>query len=125
MLTDEELKQIENEIDYHERDSTCLSVMSCCSAADHAKTLLDEVKRLRSRDTWLSPWISVEERLPEPEHKGKSLSADVLVLSLDNGVSLGYYSITSGWYDYQDGDGISRSSITEITHWMPLPEPPK
>lgn len=54
-------------------------------------------------------WISVEDRLPEP-------GVDVLAAYRDRHINMG----TAGddWLeeDIEDGD---------ITHWMPLPEPPK
>ena len=56
-------------------------------------------------------WISVEERLPEN---------DDAVLIMDNGIGMGYYNIYSDeWTDCETADTI------RVTHWMPLPEPPK
>ena len=50
-------------------------------------------------------WIPVEERLPD-------IGIEVLVYSEDDGVCVDYYGGDSfGYYD--------------VTHWMPLPEPPK
>ena len=51
-------------------------------------------------------WVSVEDRLPEPTYC-------VLVYTTD-------YSIE---VDALDSDGEWMSF--EVTHWMPLPEPPK
>lgn len=57
-------------------------------------------------------WISVEERVPENDD-------DVLIIT-EFGISMGYYDIYRDyWVDYTNGD----SNI--VTHWMPLPEPPK
>lgn len=57
-------------------------------------------------------WVSVEERLPAPTER--------LVLVYDcTGVNMAWYSYAMGW-KYRTGlPGV------EITHWMPLPEPPK
>ena len=57
-------------------------------------------------------WASVEERLPAPTEN--------LVLVYDcTGVNMAWYSYAMGW-KYRTGlPGV------EITHWMPLPEPPK
>lgn len=57
-------------------------------------------------------WVSVEERLPAPTEN--------LVLVYDcTGVNMAWYSYAMGWM-YRTGlPGV------EITHWMPLPEPPK
>lgn len=56
-------------------------------------------------------WISVEERMPENDD-------DVLVFS-SSGIGLGYYSRCGYWVDYVNTNDEC------ITHWMPLPEPPK
>ena len=61
-----------------------------------------------------SPWISVEERLPEPEKevivlaKDKYIDIDQLV---DNG--------EDGCYWLKNNEWICRN---KITHWMPIPE---
>ena len=50
-------------------------------------------------------WIPVTERLPE-------IGIVVLVYSEDNGICVDYY----------DGDLFG---YHDITHWMPIPQPPK
>ena len=70
-------------------------------------------------DTGLAPeevqqmrWIPVEERLPKPQENP--------VIACDyTGVCLAWYSPTMGW-KYRTG-----LSGVDITHWMPLPSPPK
>lgn len=75
--------------------------------------ILDEKKYL--------PWISVKDRYP---NEGDN------VLTLSDG------SIQIGFLYYDDGDPIDSSGITfrdhqdnydieYVTHWMPLPQPPK
>ena len=50
-------------------------------------------------------WIPVTERLPD-------IGIEVLIYSEDDGICMDYYGGDSfGYYD--------------VTHWMPLPEPPK
>ena len=79
----------------------------------------------------MSEWISVKERLPEElerTHPGWSYcvrpSEDVLVyLRWEK-------RQTVAWYSYADGNWATVDERTiydydEITHWMPLPEPPK
>ena len=60
-------------------------------------------------------WISVKERLPENEKC-------VLVYSQDGGVAEGKYNARfKEWVQF-------RWNVTElknVTHWMPLPKPPK
>ena len=60
-------------------------------------------------------WISVEERLPEPQK---------LVLCIwervDDGWNYGFarYQREDVWY-------VSNEGMPRVTHWMPLPEAPK
>ena len=70
-------------------------------------------------DTGLTPeevqqmrWIPVEERLPEPTEN------PVLVHDY-SGVSVAWHSKTMGWV-YKTG-----LPCVDVTHWMPLPQPPK
>lgn len=58
-------------------------------------------------------WISVEERLPEPYK-------DVLVLNW-NRVRMGYYAEDCEAWAVND----MITNTEEVTHWMPLPEPPE
>ena len=57
----------------------------------------------------MSEWISVKDRLPKPFES-------VLVFR-DGKISIDY-SEENGWFAY-DFNG------KRVTHWMPLPEPPK
>ena len=60
-------------------------------------------------------WISVEERLPEDYE-------DVVII-MRNGASSWYrvaYREYGGW-----SFGGGRRVTDEVTHWMPLPEPPE
>ena len=77
-------------------------------AIEHAKTL-DYVPRQQ--------WISVKDDLPAC---GVS---SVLVCYEDGIVVMADWShdILGNWWFYTDGE----YDIDEITHWMPLPEPPK
>ena len=69
-----------------------------------------------------SPWISVKERLPE-------LRTDVLVYR-KNLWSMGGYIAVDRMYVRQEDDepmwsGDDVTWMSKVTHWMPLPEPPK
>jgi len=91
--------------------------------------LLEEFKQIHSQ---IPRWISVEERLPEniaPVYEHDMNNAVLLYTPVD-----GYVHI--GWYvrrDYRGRDvwhtlSAMRSHQTltkKVTHWMPLPEPPK
>jgi hypothetical protein len=74
-----------------------------------------------------SKWISVEERLPEP-NVGCIVAAKVgNRMVTDFAERVAYYNLrtqetTYAWeimHDWDEGEGC------EITHWMPLPEAPK
>lgn len=60
-------------------------------------------------------WISVDDRLPEKQ-------ADVVALSNKNG---GYMFV--GYRGYISGEWMENGAlhVGDVTHWMPLPQPPK
>lgn len=118
----------------------CCSAMCCgeckydadgdfCSSDTVLKDAIAMIERIESeRDAALAKvpkWISVEERLPEPyQHvivhvrhtekwRGKAKPEDCWHV-VEEDCWLG-----DGWDCNADED------IHEITHWMPLPEPPK
>ena len=73
----------------------------------------------------MSEWISVEERLPELKHKDDSgrLYSDYVLVVID------YNALRSVTIDeYNQTKSTKRKHWAEhnknITHWMPLPEPP-
>lgn len=64
-----------------------------------------------------SGWISVEERLPP------RCQMDVLVYTkgiFRYDMKIYFGKNKGGW-----GDGCNKGQPYEVTHWMPLPEPPK
>ena len=69
----------------------------------------------------MSEWISIEERLPEPYQDvlfyGKG--HDPLVGKTRGETCIGYYRNAFRF------DGRDSVEVAEVTHWMPLPEPPK
>ena len=74
-------------------------------AADH----------LTANDMTVQEWISVKERLPED-------SRSVILCTRSRIVGVGFYSKTTrNWVQHYSGGGI----YVDVTHWMPLPEPPK
>lgn len=68
-----------------------------------------QVYRLAEEIEYQSPWISVEERLPE-EH------TDVIVT---DGRNVAYCK------KYGDGFYTNIGKCCNVTHWMPIPELPK
>ena len=81
-----------------------------CDSADGVRG--DAITYIQQLESQVPKWISVEERLPENDN-------DVLIMT-PTGVSIGYCNIYCGyWADYINDED------DHITHWMPLPEPPK
>ena len=56
-------------------------------------------------------WIPVTERLPE-------VWKDALVYRADGNFSIEFRCLSDGW-------SFDNDIMEEVTHWMPLPEPPK
>ena len=57
-------------------------------------------------------WISIDERLPQD-------GEEALVYAGNRGVMIGLYdSVLQVWLDYE-------CCGLKVTHWQPLPEPPK
>lgn len=63
-------------------------------------------------------WISVKDRLPELETQG--CSVDVLFTE-DGKTFFGYVCFSDNVFRCQSTDEYCH----QVTHWMPLPEPPK
>ena len=58
-------------------------------------------------------WVRCEERLPDD-------SRDVIIFHTSGIVGVGSF-IRPNWYQWYSGGGLP----VDVTHWMPLPEPPK
>ena len=76
-----------------------------------------ENAELRAR---VPQWISVDDRLPEPKHEFDARNWYLVALS--NGVvkELAYEFHNHSVFGYG-----WRETAYPVTHWMPLPEPPK
>lgn len=84
---------------------------------------------MSSKENFNNGWISVKERMPE-------LDQYVLVMTEIGGLSLAEWTPREGWLSpflvrdtgyidiYFDSFFIE-THIDTITHWMPLPQPPK
>ena len=59
----------------------------------------------------MSKWISVKDRMPETYD-------DVLILDAFNNMFTGYY-------EHQEWHDNYGCAADDVTHWMPLPEPPE
>ena len=62
----------------------------------------------------MAEWIPVTERLPQ-------IGRNVLIFSIKGYCAEGYFN-GSGWSQYRWCAWINPQ---EVTHWMPLPEPPE
>lgn len=70
-------------------------------------------------ETPQSPWISVKERLPEPEK-------EVIILNGRKQIDIDHLTDDGeGGYYWWKSDDIIWCDDDEITHWMPIPELPK
>ena len=77
----------------------------------------------------MSEWISVKERQPEPNTEVTVYSSEIAatdaflqgIIKFTPGVRRGYYlaGILQKWRV------IGVNGVCEVTHWMPLPDPPK
>ena len=65
-------------------------------------------------------WISIEERKPKEEKGRKGFSVNVLVTDGIR-VKIGFYIFK--YSIFECGEYINKD-LDEVTHWMPLPEPP-
>lgn len=70
----------------------------------------------------MSDWISVKERLPEEDFDGfydKNGEYPTFIVMIDVGVIPATLQFNgTEWIDED-------SNVYNVTHWMPLPEPPK
>ena len=85
-------------------------------AADRIETQAKEIEKLRGQ---LPRWIPAEERLPEDR-------SDVLVVAYWHerwGAYMGWCAPERAAWSVHVGIG-DRNDVA-VTHWMPLPEPPK
>ena len=92
-----------------------------CKTISPTITVGEQADFLIANGVTVQEWISVKDRLPEPE-------TDVIAFAGD------YIDILSYRYDrrgnlafmYMDDSGWWHERIRpSVTHWMPLPQPPK
>lgn len=88
----------------------CKHLMKCSEILKEACAFRKAAEVLYNAGYRKQEWISVEERLPD--RQGYFLITDEA-----GGVMVALWMKQLGW--------ISNFSANKITHWMPLPEPPK
>ena len=69
-------------------------------------------------------WIPVTERLPQGAD-GKSLCKNVIAYTIDGQVVPGWLNGACWYLLLQNDTAFTRLERDCVTHWMPLPEPPK
>ena len=92
--------------------------IGACERAEAYRNCIWEINEAPTIDGW----ISVKDRLPDEEdYRSCHENWDGCVIWTNGSdIGLGWYSMTTGdWADIYDCD------IDDVTHWMPLPEPPK
>ena len=94
------------------------------SAVMAARQMLPELLKLRAAHAW----IKTSERMPEPEKAVLIVSTEELAC-VDVCTAKCYISVTGAlvWEHYDPATGEAGEDIAAInvTHWQPLPEPPK
>ena len=80
-------------------------------------------------------WISVDDRLPEINDKERDWSVTVLFRTIQGHIYSGYRNVGSLKQSYYDDDCTPPYWLEEsenldfmedeVTHWMPMPQPPK
>lgn len=95
-------------------DSLCRHICRSCKLAEN---IVDD---LISNGVTVQEWISIDDRLPEYSNDG---FADA-VLVTDGFVQHMAYFVGGEWRFAESGE-IKEPMWYRITHWMPLPQPPK
>ena len=125
MADNEYIKRSEVVCLIEEKIKRCDTVLETLAFA----SLRTKVMGLRSADVEpMAGWISVEERLPDNDW-GKHWKERkyYLVFTKPSGlmnVAVYGYKEHDWWID-RNSCVLDKKNYKEVTHWMPLPEPPK
>lgn len=113
MKTPEEIKEWLKGCDDKSNCSRCPNGYQC----DRDAYTLAYIQQLEAQ---VPKWISVDERLPKPHDDG---SVDGVLVTDGALIHMAYYS-NDQWYFCSNGE-MKKDMFYEVTHWMPLPEPPE
>jgi hypothetical protein len=105
----------------------------CHNAAEAIEELIDKLNHADDQIDRLVEaaeerrWIPVSERLPIGGDDSGAICENVCLLMDDGTVSCGWMNgITKKvYYLNARDDVVIKAPITRVTHWMPLPQPPK
>ena len=101
-------------------DMASISHIECSGAGARYNYYNDALEALEKQ----SKWISVEERLPRGAN-GIDFCVLVLVYTQEQCITAGWNNDGTWHLINWDNDFITEHSADFVTHWMPLPEPPK
>ena len=101
-------------------DSLCRHIDKSCKLAEN---IADD---LISNGVTVQEWISVDDRLPENDENDWVLAQVVE----DNGFMhipkvMEYRQQINDWFEETYGWLSEHNGLFSVTHWMPLPNPPK
>lgn len=101
-----------------DKDTAAVEALRAYANATDNKTLAEDIYSWVGKGEPVQAWISVKDRLPHAEY---GESDEVLTVD-EHGIIDVLYFDGSCWCH---PTGEVRYKGTKITHWMPLPQPPK
>lgn len=97
---------------------------SLCQSRFHCDLEAEALEYIQQLEEKVPKWISVEERLPEKLNDNNQMYITEEVIGFDGECAyIGQYKVYKydGHLTFFDGNYFR----DDITHWMPMPEPPK
>lgn len=126
--------------EYIERESAIEAIMSEPPDAHYPQWYAEKIKSIPAADVApVQKWISVKDRLPEPEQEVILCTREIETYGRHNEKKKIYRNIYMGYFDgyewltfychgceyiFRMNEKFQNETI-EVTHWMPSPEPPK
>lgn len=103
----------------------CIDSVYGCDCAYFGVDGLAIAAAIYNADYRKQEWISVEERLPECENGAETEA--LLFMTSAGRIEAGYFGRGSVWRDvyFRHYRTCVGWDVSDVTHWMPLPEPPK
>lgn len=95
-----------------DRDPAAVEALRAYARATENQTLTEDIYNWVGRCEPVQRWIPVTERLPES-------SVRVIVCRAGGKVEQGVFLGVNGWWK------VYGTNTKAVTHWMPMPEPPK
>ena len=104
----------------------CSITCPVCGVSIQANTI-SPVRMEPPEEDIESGWISVKDRLPKGGDDSGKTCDNVCLLMDDGTVTCGWMNgLTKKVYFLNDVDDfVVNAPISRVTHWMPLPDPPK